>query len=48
MALHLAFSVLSKNTHEEIDQWKTDWEDVMSGLGQIATLMDQSIKDLVP
>ncbi|CAE7361468.1 unnamed protein product [Symbiodinium sp. CCMP2592] len=46
MALHLAFSVLSKNSHEEIDQWKNDWEDVISGLVQIATLMDQSIKDL--
>ena len=48
MALHIAFSLLTKNTHEEIDEWKILWEDVMSGLGQVATLMDQSVKDLVP
>ena len=44
MALHIAFSLLTKNTDEEIDEWKIVWEDVMSGLGQVATLMDQSVE----
>ena len=44
--LHFASLVLRKNSHEEIDVWKTQWDDCLSALGQMTTLMEQCVKDI--
>ena len=44
--LRQASSVLKKNTHEEIDEWKSSWDDTLSILVQTTALMEQSVKDI--
>ena len=44
--LHMAGQLLRKTSHEEIDEWKSDWDDALSGLVQITALMEQSMKDI--
>ena len=44
--LRIAGELLTKTTHEEIDAWKSVWDDVISCLVQVTVLMEQAIKDI--
>ena len=44
--LRIAGELLTKTTHEDIDAWKSAWDDVISCLVQVTVLMEQAIKDI--